>query len=59
MTAIPADGEVLHFSEDPTLTRFEPHVAPHVGIGHSVRLGRGRGARAGILVPGQCPRAMA
>jgi len=23
----PAPGEVLHFSEDPTITRFEPHVA--------------------------------
>ena len=24
---IPAPGELLHFSEDPTITRFEPHVA--------------------------------
>ncbi len=23
----PAPGEVLHFSEDPTITRFVPHVA--------------------------------
>ena len=23
----PAPGELLHFSEDPTITRFEPHVA--------------------------------
>ena len=23
----PAPGEVLHFSEDPTITRFAPHVA--------------------------------
>lgn len=25
---LPAPGELLHFSEDPTLTRFVPHVAP-------------------------------
>ena len=24
---LPGPGEVLHFSEDPTITRFEPHVA--------------------------------
>ena len=24
----PAAGEVLHFSEDPTIERFVPHVAP-------------------------------
>ena len=24
---IPAPGEVLHLSEDPTIARFEPHVA--------------------------------
>jgi hypothetical protein len=24
----PAAGEVLHFSQDPTITRFRPHVAP-------------------------------
>jgi hypothetical protein len=24
---LPAPGEVLHFSEDPHITRFEPHVA--------------------------------
>jgi hypothetical protein len=24
----PARGEVLHFSEDPTITHFVPHVAP-------------------------------
>jgi hypothetical protein len=24
----PAPGEVLHFSEDPTIERFVPHVAP-------------------------------
>ncbi|HEX4703376.1 MAG TPA: hypothetical protein VH352_14715, partial [Pseudonocardiaceae bacterium] len=23
----PAPGEVLHFSQDPTITRFLPHVA--------------------------------
>jgi len=24
----PREGEVLHFSEDPTIRRFVPHVAP-------------------------------
>jgi hypothetical protein len=24
----PAAGDVLHFSEDPTITVFRPHVAP-------------------------------
>lgn len=55
----PRPGEVLHFSEDPTLTVFEPHVArtsdsdvPYVWAVD------GRNAPS-YWFPRQCPRAMA
>lgn len=55
----PAPGEVLYFSEDPTITEFIPHYArtadrsgPYVWAVD--------GARApGYWFPRQCPRAMA
>jgi hypothetical protein len=55
----PAPGEVLHFSEDPTIERFEPHVAgtaaettPYVWAVDA------RNAPS-YWFPRQCPRAMA
>ena len=55
----PEPGQVLHFSEDPTITRFVPHVAatahqpePYVwAVGHS--------RAPDYWFPRQCPRAMA
>lgn len=55
----PAVGELLHFSEEPTITRFIPHVAPTTSEPTAYVW-----AVDGILAPGywcprQCPRAMA
>ena len=55
----PASGEVLHFSEDPTIDVFRPHVAktaqkvtPYVwAVGHD--------RAPDYWFPRQCPRAMA
>ena len=55
----PAAGEVLHFSEDPTIEIFRPHVArtgdkvtPYVwAVGHD--------RAPDYWFPRQCPRAMA
>jgi hypothetical protein len=55
----PAAGEVLHFSEDPTIEVFRPHVAataqqpsPYVwAVGHD--------RAPDYWFPRQCPRAMA
>ncbi|MGC4942381.1 DUF6886 family protein [Kribbella sp. DT2] len=55
----PAAGEVLHFSEDPTIKVFRPHVAataqqqaPYVwAVGHD--------RAPDYWFPRQCPRAMA
>lgn len=55
----PGPGEVLHFSEDPTITRFEPHVAatshvprPYVWAVDAARC-------PDYWFPRDCPRAMA
>ena len=55
----PEPGQVLHFSEDPTITRFVPHVAataaqrePYVWAVDHVRA-------PDYWFPRQCPRAMA
>ncbi|NED97461.1 hypothetical protein G1H11_19365 [Phytoactinopolyspora alkaliphila] len=55
----PIDGEVLHFSEDPTIAEFVPHVAatsseadPYVWAVDAVRA-------PDYWFPRQCPRAMA
>jgi hypothetical protein len=55
----PAPGEVVHFSEDPTITHFVPHVAatarepdPYVwAVGHD--------RAPDYWFPRECPRAMA
>jgi uncharacterized protein DUF6886 len=55
----PEPGQVLHFSEDPTITRFEPHVAatsresePYVWAVDAER-------SPDYWFPRRCPRAMA
>ena len=55
----PAEGELLHFSEDPTITRFVPHVAataqqptPYVWAVDATRA-------PDYWFPRDCPRAMA
>jgi hypothetical protein len=55
----PEPGQVLHFSEDPTITRFVPHVAasaqqpePYVWAVDAVRA-------PDYWFPRDCPRAMA
>jgi hypothetical protein len=55
----PRPGQVLHFSEDPTITRFEPHVAattresrPYVWAVDAER-------SPSYWFPRNCPRAMA
>ncbi|HEX6352216.1 DUF6886 family protein [Actinophytocola sp.] len=55
----PRPGELLHFSEDPTISRFEPHVAataqasePYVWAVDSARC-------PDYWFPRDCPRAMA
>ncbi|HEY4459049.1 MAG TPA: hypothetical protein VGN81_32350 [Pseudonocardiaceae bacterium] len=55
----PEPGQVLHFSEDPTITRFDPHVAatarqpePYVWAVDADR-------SPDYWFPRQCPRAMA
>jgi hypothetical protein len=55
----PDPGQVLHFSEDPTITRFDPHVAvtarqaePYVWAVDAAR-------SPDYWFPRECPRAMA
>lgn len=55
----PAPGEVLHFSEDPTIIRFVPHVAA-TAQQPDAYVWAVDGARApDYWFPRQCPRAMA
>ncbi|GGP53774.1 DUF6886 family protein [Saccharothrix coeruleofusca] len=55
----PAAGEVLHFSEDSTITRFVPHVAATAKV-PGAYVWAVDGARApDYWFPRQCPRAMA
>ena len=55
----PAPGEVLHFSEDPTIRVFRPHVAPTAlqPIAYVWAVGYDRAPD--YWFPRQCPRAMA
>ncbi|WP_127497990.1 DUF6886 family protein [Actinoplanes solisilvae] len=55
----PRPGEVLHFSEDPAITLFVPHVAP-TSRETEAYVWAVDGARApDYWFPRQCPRAMA
>ena len=55
----PAPGEVLHFSEDPTITRFVPHVVPGSGTTAPYVWAVDRRNAPSYWFPRQCPRAMA
>lgn len=55
----PAAGEVLHFSEDPTITTFRPHVARTNGKVTPYVWAVGHDRAPDYWFPRQCPRAMA
>ncbi|MFJ9782205.1 DUF6886 family protein [Amycolatopsis sp. NPDC101161] len=55
----PAPGEVVHFSEDPTITRFEPHVAATALQPEAYVWAVGPDRAPDYWFPRQCPRAMA
>lgn len=55
----PAPGEVLHFSEDPTITRFVPHVAPTSRESEAYVWAVDAARCPDYWFPRQCPRAMA
>ncbi|WP_367128186.1 DUF6886 family protein [Saccharothrix sp. HUAS TT1] len=55
----PAPGEVLHFSEDPTITRFEPHVAATARQPGAYVWAVDHDRAPDYWFPRQCPRAPA
>lgn len=55
----PEPGEVLHFSEDPTITRFVPHVAPTSALAEPYVWAVDAALAPAYWFPRQCPRAMA
>jgi hypothetical protein len=55
----PAAGEVLHFSEDPTIGIFRPHVAKTALRGTAYVWAVGYDRAPDYWFPRQCPRAMA
>ena len=55
----PEPGQVLHFSEDPTLTRFAPHVAATSGTETPYVWAVDWRNAPSYWFPRQCPRAMA
>jgi hypothetical protein len=55
----PAPGEVVHFSEDPTITRFEPHVAATAQQPEAYVWAVDAARAPDYWFPRQCPRAMA
>jgi hypothetical protein len=55
----PTPGEVLHFSEDPTITRFLPHVAPTARQPEAYVWAVDAATAPGYWFPRQCPRGMA
>jgi hypothetical protein len=55
----PEPGQVLHFSEDPTITRFIPHVAPTSTLPEAYVWAVDAGQAPSYWFPRQCPRAMA
>jgi hypothetical protein len=55
----PQRGEVLHFSEDPTITRFEPHVAASARSPEAYVWAVNSARSPGYWFPRDCPRAMA
>lgn len=55
----PEPGQVLHFSEDPTITAFRPHVAPTSALRESYVWAVDAARAQDYWFPRQCPRAMA
>lgn len=55
----PAEGEVLHFSEDPTITRFVPHVAATSAETEPYVWAVGHDRAPDYWFPRDTPRAMA
>lgn len=55
----PEPGQVLHFSEDPTITRFVPHVAPTSRLPDAYVWAVDADQAPSYWFPRQCPRAMA
>lgn len=55
----PVAGEVLHFSEDPTIRVFRPHVAPTAQVPNAYVWAVGYDRAPDYWFPRQCPRAMA
>jgi hypothetical protein len=54
-----APGEVLHFSEDPAITRFVPHVAATAQVPQAFVWAVDARRCPDYWFPRQCPRAMA
>jgi hypothetical protein len=55
----PEPGQVLHFSEDPTITRFVPHVAPTSRERQAYVWAVDRDRAPDYWFPRACPRALA
>jgi hypothetical protein len=55
----PEPGQVLHFSEDPTITRFVPHVAPTAALPEAYVWAVDAVQAPAYWFPRHCPRAMA
>jgi hypothetical protein len=55
----PAPGEVLHFSENPAITRFEPHVAATARETEAYVWAVDSERAPDYWFPRECPRAMA
>jgi hypothetical protein len=55
----PLPDQVLHFSEDPTITRFVPHVAATARQPEAYVWAVDHARAPGYWFPRQCPRAMA
>lgn len=55
----PEPGQVLHFSEDPTIARFVPHVAPTSVLPEAYVWAVDADQAPSYWFPRQCPRAMA
>jgi hypothetical protein len=55
----PPPGQVLHFSENPTIARFEPHVAATSALAEPYVWAVDARQAPSYWFPRQCPRAMA
>jgi len=55
----PAPGEALHFSEDPAIEVFHPHLSPTSSLSESYVWAVGYDRAPDYWFPRQCPRAMA